>query len=119
MARVSKPYARVVFRNLINNAVKYSPPKGKVSIKVYLSGQDIVVSISDEGIGIPPESIDKIWNELFIGSSSRMDPFSKGFGLPIVKKIVELHDGRIEAFSEGSMKGATFTVYLPRTDKDT
>ena len=119
MARVSKPYARVVFRNLINNAVKYSPPKGKVSIKVYLSGQNIVVSISDEGIGIPPESIDKIWNELFIGSSSRMDPFSKGFGLPIVKKIVELHDGRIEAFSEGSMKGATFTVYLPRTDKDT
>lgn len=47
-----------------------------------------------------------------------MDPFSKGFGLPIVKKIVELHDGRIEALSEGSMKGATFTVYLPRTDKD-
>lgn len=55
---------------------------------------------------------------MYVGSLSRQDPFSKGFGLSIVKKIVELHNGRIEASSKGSLKGATFTVYLPRIENE-
>lgn len=118
MVRVSKPYAKMVFRNLVNNAVKYSPTKGTVSIQASFIDKDIAISISDEGIGITPEIIDKIWSELYVGSLSRQDPFSKGFGLSIVKKIVELHNGRIEASSKGSLKGATFTVYLPRIENE-
>ena len=92
---LSKPYANLVFRNLVNNAVKYNFPKGKIRIESTFHENEVIVSITDTGVGIRPEIIDKIWGELYIGDPSRHDPLSKGFGLPIVKKIVELHQGKL------------------------
>ena len=74
----------------------------------------VAISIADTGIGISPDIKDRIWDELFIGDSARHDPSSKGFGLSIVKKIIEHHNGTIEVSSEGTRKGATFTLSLPR-----
>lgn len=110
---ISKIYANLVFRNLINNAVKYNSPHGMVTISALIIDQDVAISIQDTGIGISSEIIDKIWDELFTGDHARHDPLSKGFGLSIVKKIIELHGGTIEVFSGGYLKGSTFTVYLP------
>jgi PAS domain S-box-containing protein len=113
---MSRPYANQVFRNLVNNAVKYNYPKGRISITVTAGKEKVEIIISDTGIGIKPEIIDKIWDELFVGDSSRHDPLSKGFGLAIVKKIVELHNGKIKAISEGDQKGSTFIIHLPLTE---
>lgn len=112
---ISKPYANLVFRNLINNAVKYNYPNGRIRIRSELRDNEVEISISDTGMGIPPEIIDKIWAELFTGDPSRHDPLSKGLGLPIVKKIINQHNGRIKVFSDGYSKGSTFSVFLPRT----
>ncbi|MDD1729519.1 MAG: PAS domain S-box protein [Methanospirillum sp.] len=110
---MSKPYANLVFRNLINNAVKYNSPHGMVKVSASVEDETVKISIVDTGIGIPQAILDKIWDELFVGDSARHDPLSKGFGLSIVKKIVNLHHGTIEASSEGHLKGSTFMVQLP------
>ena len=113
----SKPYAKLVFRNLINNAIKFNSPRGTVTIQTKSKRDTISVSVSDTGIGIAPEIQDKIWDEFYTGDSARKDPFAKGFGLGIVKKIVEMHNGTIEVYSEGYLKGAVFTVHLPKTQE--
>ncbi len=112
---MSKPYASLVFRNLVNNAVKYNFPKGKVTISAEVEDGEVKITITDTGMGIKREIMEKIWDELFIGDQSRHDPLSKGFGLSIVKKIVKLHHGAVEVFSDGDMKGSTFIVQLPIT----
>lgn len=102
-----------MFRNLINNAVKYNSYQGSVTVSASVVGDTVRISVSDTGIGISPEIIDRIWDELFVGDQSRHDPLSKGFGLSIVKKIVRLHNGSIEAVSEGHLKGSICIVELP------
>lgn len=116
--RVSRPYAAVVFRNLINNAVKYNIPKGTVRVFADVEKGMLKLSIADTGVGIAPEMMGKIWDEMFIGDPARSDPLSKGFGLPIVRKIVMLHNGTIKAMSDGYLKGTTFVIRLPLTRED-
>jgi len=111
---MSKPYAGLVFRNLINNAVKYNSPQGSVIVSSAFENGFVTISVTDTGIGIKPEDMGRIWDELFTGDPSRHDPLSKGFGLSIVRKIIKLHHGTIEAISEGYLKGSTFIVRLPR-----
>jgi len=113
---LSKTYANLLFRNLINNAVKYNTSRGTVTISASVRERSVVISITDTGIGISPDIQNKIWDELYIGDLSRNDPLSKGLGLSIVKRIIELHHGSVEVFSEGYLKGSTFTVILPVAD---
>jgi PAS domain S-box-containing protein len=122
MVLLSKPFAFLVFRNLVNNAVKYNAPRGTVRISAKETEESVTVSIADTGIGILPDIRERIWDEFFTGDPARNDPLSKGFGLSIVKRIVELHKGSIEVFSEGYLKGSTFTLSLPKAsgaDPDT
>jgi len=110
---VLKLYTDLAFRNIINNAIKYNVPKGKVTISASVQGHDLIISISDTGVGIPKAIQDKIWDELFTGDISRKDPLSKGLGLPIAKKIIELQNGSIGVISDGHLTGSTFLIRLP------
>ena len=114
MVSLSKPYAHLVFRNLVNNAVKFNAHRGEVNISAAITDEMVQITVKDTGIGISPVILDKIWDELYTGDPARRDPLSKGFGLSIVKKIVELHHGSVDAFSEGYLKGSAFTVSFPR-----
>lgn len=111
--RLSKSHASQLFRNLINNAVKYNNFKGSISITAIEEREGVTVSIQDTGIGIDSELMDKIWDEFTTGDPARRDPEAKGLGLAIVRRIIVLHGGRIQCSSEGTGKGTTFTLYLP------
>lgn len=111
---LSRVYSHQIFRNLLNNAVKFNAFKGSVSIRYHESPYGHEISIQDTGIGIHQDDIYRIWDEFFISDTSRHDPESKGLGLSIVRKIVELHGGTISAESPGIGKGTTFTLTLPK-----
>lgn len=111
--RLSRTHARQLFRNLINNAVKFNIFKGVITITARRENGFIVITIADTGVGIPPEQMDRIWDEFVTGDHARNDPKSKGLGLPIIRQIVTLHGGTIQVSSEGTGRGTTFTLKLP------
>ncbi|MBO9513509.1 MAG: response regulator [Variovorax sp.] len=103
-----------VFSNLLNNAAKYSPQPGQVTVVAREEGQEAVVRVSDTGMGIAAEMLSAIF-EMFVqvSGTARAAQGGLGIGLTLVKSLVELHGGRIEAASEGLGRGATFSVRLP------
>jgi two-component system, OmpR family, phosphate regulon sensor histidine kinase PhoR len=102
-----------VFANLISNAIKYTPEKGLVNIKVVQQGQQMFISITDSGIGISNEGLAKIFDEFYRAENAIQNKISgTGLGLSIAKKIVNDHNGFIDAKSKLS-EGSTFTVVLP------
>jgi len=110
------PRLSQVFGNLLNNAVKFTPPGGTITVRSWAEteGGEIVVQISDTGIGIRPGALGQIFNAFEQGDQSTSHRFGGlGLGLAISKAIVELHGGRLSAESEGIGRGATFTVRLP------
>jgi len=102
VAKVSR-----VFVNLITNAIDAMPDGGTLTVKVKTTPQEVEFEIADTGVGIPAESMDKLWVPLFTTKSKGM-----GLGLPICKRIVEAHHGRIQVESEQG-KGTTFKVTFP------
>jgi len=103
-----------VFGNLINNAAKYSEHGGAISVEARAEGLEAVVSIADTGDGIAPESLPHLFKMFFRGSeSARRNQSGLGIGLPLVRRLVEMHAGRVDAQSEGAGKGSRFTVRLP------
>jgi PAS domain S-box-containing protein len=102
-----------LFDNLISNAIKYSQP---TNIDITLDAQKkddfIVVSIKDKGIGLEANQIEHVFDEFYKVDSSRHDLQSTGLGLPICKRIIEKHGGRIWVESEGKGKGSTFFFTL-------
>lgn len=103
-----------VFSNILINAAKYTDPGGRIELLVRAEGGELTVSVKDNGIGIPPESLGHIFT-LFSqvdASSARIDG-GIGIGLSLVKGIVELHGGTVEARSEGLGHGSEFIVRLP------
>jgi PAS domain S-box-containing protein len=103
-----------VFINLLSNAAKYTPPGGHVSLKARKDSQEIIVQVTDDGIGIPAEAQLKVFD--MFEQISRDASYSQGglgIGLALVHKLVALHGGRVEVFSEGAGLGSTFTVRLP------
>jgi signal transduction histidine kinase len=102
-----------LFDNLINNAIKYSPNGGKITIDAREENDFITVSIKDSGIGMTTDQIEHIFDEFYKADKSRHDFDSSGLGLPICKRIVEKQGGKIWAESSGIGKGSTFyfTVY--------
>ena len=102
---------RQVLANLLDNALKYTPEGGKVTIETRKEPSSVVIQFRDTGLGIPPEEQGRIWERLYRGDKSRSQR-GLGLGLSLVKAIVETHHGRVEAKSEVG-KGSEFTVYLP------
>jgi len=103
-----------VFGNLLNNACKYSARPGCIRIGVRPTGSSVVVSVADDGIGIPTDSLDRIFEmfaQLETGGGQSLG--SLGIGLTLVKRLVELHGGSVEAKSDGVGCGSEFVVTLP------
>jgi PAS domain S-box-containing protein len=103
-----------VFGNLLHNAVKFTDPGGRIGVRLDRSGGDAVVSVVDDGVGIPPERLASIF-ELFaqLDTSSERAHGGLGIGLTLVKRLVEMHGGGVDARSEGLGKGSAFQVRLP------
>lgn len=103
-----------VFANLLNNAVKYTPPGGRITLKLSRAGSEWVTSIIDSGQGFDKTTEAEMF-EPFVQAPAAIGSESSGLGLglAIVKRIVELHDGQVFAESRGPGQGATFTVLLP------
>ncbi|WP_165250277.1 hybrid sensor histidine kinase/response regulator [Paludisphaera soli] len=101
--------------NLLSNAAKYSENGGTISLRGRYEGSEVVISVSDRGIGIPPETLPQMF-ELFAQGDRSLarSEGGLGIGLTVVKKLVEMHAGKVEAFSEGLGKGSAFTIRLPR-----
>ena len=102
-----------ILRNLLTNAVNYTPPGGQISVAAKLAGADVEVSVRDTGIGIAPEHLPYIFERLYRADKSRARATGgAGLGLAIVKQLVEAHGGRVWAESTPG-SGATFAFTLP------
>jgi len=102
------------FANLISNGINYSREGGMVIVSVVEDIDDLVVEISDTGIGISKDNLHFIFDEFFrVKSKETRGVSGSGLGLPIVKKIIEAHNGSIKVTSEPG-KGSTFSVILPK-----
>ena len=103
-----------VLWNLLSNAIKFTPEGGLVRVRLEREGRHACISVSDTGIGIKPEFLPQVFDRFRqADSSSTRAHGGLGIGLAIVKHLVELHSGTVEAQSEGVGKGATFTIKLP------
>jgi signal transduction histidine kinase len=102
---------RQVVANLLDNAIKYTPPGGRVEVETGLDDGEAVLTVRDTGAGIPPEELPRIWDRLYRGDASRSER-GLGLGLSLVKAIVEAHGGRALAQSTPG-QGSSFVVRLP------
>ena len=102
-----------VLSNLLTNAGKYTQPGGSISLKARLVERQAVISVCDNGIGMEPQQIEAMF-EMFTQAQRVADrSHGLGIGLALVKSIVEMHGGKVEAFSRGTGKGSEFRVTLP------
>jgi len=114
IVKVDKLRIEELFDNLINNAIKYSNDVGTITIDAKEDNDFVTVSVKDTGIGISKDQIDHIFDEFYKADNARHDFDSSGLGLPICKRIVEKHGGKIWAESKGEGKGTTmfFTLQI-------
>ena len=100
--------------NLLSNALKFSPPEKRVRVSVSAEDASAVLRVTDEGAGIDPDLLPHIF-DLFVQADDTIDRAKGGLGigLTLVRRLVELHGGTVEASSDGVGHGATFTVRLP------
>jgi signal transduction histidine kinase len=101
--------------NLIDNALKYTPPGGSIHIAVAPVDADIVLTVRDSGVGIAPELLPHVF-DVFVQGSITIDRAQGGLGigLALVRRLVELHGGSVSAHSAGTSSGSTFVIRLPR-----
>jgi len=101
--------------NLVSNALKYTPAGGRITIRVVPEEGYAVLTIEDTGVGMTPHLMARVF-DLFVQGERRLDRTQGGLGigLTLVRRLVELHGGTVEASSEGLGRGASFTVRLPR-----
>ena len=105
---------REAIDNLVSNAVKYSPIGGKIDIMVTQEAGNVSVQVQDQGAGLSPEDISRLFGRFQrLSAKPTAGESSTGLGLSIVKRIVDLHGGRIMVESAGQGKGATFKMQLP------
>ncbi len=103
-------YLDLIVNNLLSNAFKYTEEGESITVKLYQEAGDLVLQVTDTGIGIPKEKQEKIFERFYQVESGRE---GSGIGLSLVQRLVELHHGRIELESEPG-KGSTFSIYLPQ-----
>jgi DNA-binding response OmpR family regulator len=119
--RADEERLQQILTNLLVNAVKFTPQGGSVWVSVEAEssqltagGQDVVFRVVDTGVGLAPGQLERVWDRFYQGESSSTRRFGgAGLGLSIVRRLSELHGGRVEANSEGVDRGSTFLVRLP------
>jgi two-component system, OmpR family, phosphate regulon sensor histidine kinase PhoR len=100
-------------QNLIDNAVRYSPPGGRILVRAYIEGSSLVISVTDHGPGIPKTEQERIFERFYRADAARSrESGGTGLGLSIAKHLVEAHKGRIQVQSEVGV-GSTFSLLLP------
>jgi signal transduction histidine kinase/CheY-like chemotaxis protein len=104
-----------VINNLMTNAIKYTPAGGRIELSVAAEGNDAVLRVIDNGIGIAPELLSRVF-DLFTQAEPALDRSQGGLGigLTLVRALVEMHSGTVAVESEGPGKGSGFTIRLPR-----
>jgi CheY-like chemotaxis protein len=114
MVEVDPTRIAQILANLLNNAAKYTPAGGEISLATERGNGEALISIKDTGIGIPSELLPVIF-EMFVQEKHSMgdQPSGLGIGLALSRKLVELHGGTIEARSAGRGQGSEFIVHLP------
>jgi len=108
-----------VIGNLLTNAAKYTEPQGQIWLSAERINGDSVLTVRDDGIGIAPEMLNQVF-ELFmqVDHTAKLSQGGLGIGLTLVRNLVELHGGRVEAFSQGLGTGSEFVVHLPLLDTE-
>jgi signal transduction histidine kinase len=103
--------------NLIDNALKYTPAGGRIDVRTWTENDDVVLCVRDNGVGIAADLLPHVF-DVFVQGSSTLDRSQGGLGigLSLVRRLVELHGGEIEADSRGPGSGSTFTLRLPRVE---
>ncbi len=108
-----------VVSNLLNNAARYTPRGGSIVLAAERDGQDAVIAVSDNGIGIDPARLEDVFTMFTqIGEGRRHAAGGLGIGLSLVRSLVELHGGSVRAASDGTNAGSVFTVRLPLAARD-
>jgi signal transduction histidine kinase len=106
-----------VFWNLLSNAVKFTPANGCVDVRMYKTDTDVVVTVTDTGVGISTDFLPHVFDRFRqADSTSTRQHTGMGLGLAIVRHVIELHGGTVGAESAGEGNGSTFTVTLPLPD---
>jgi CheY-like chemotaxis protein len=105
--------------NLLNNSAKYTPEGGRIWLTVEEVNREAVIRVKDTGLGIPPGVLPRIF-DLFTQAERTLDRSEGGLGigLTLVRRLTQLHGGRVEAFSEGPGRGSEFVVRLPLLARD-
>ncbi|MFZ3069600.1 MAG: HAMP domain-containing sensor histidine kinase [Anaerolineaceae bacterium] len=104
----------LAFRNLIENALKFTSADGRVEVRASEDGRNTVVEVADSGRGILPDDLPHIFDELYRGENAR-DMSGSGLGLALVRRIIELHGGKVEIHSR-TEEGTMVRVFLPLAD---
>jgi signal transduction histidine kinase/CheY-like chemotaxis protein len=108
---------REAIDNLISNAIKYSPIGGRISVLVNDEDSRTVIRVADEGAGLSPEDLSRLFGRFQrLSAKPTAGESSTGLGLSIVKRIVDMHGGKVSANSAGPGQGSTFTITLPAAD---
>jgi signal transduction histidine kinase len=107
---------RQVLGNLVLNAIRYSPSGGLVEVALEAEHGEVTLSVSDEGIGIPAEMIEKAFRPFWLAPAEQPGPRGAGLGLAICRGIVEAHGGHVDIESEQGI-GTTVRVVLPASDR--
>jgi CheY-like chemotaxis protein len=106
-----------VVGNLLSNARKYSPAGGTVDVSAHEASGQVIVTVRDHGLGLPPDAVPHLFEKFFrVDNSDRRSITGTGLGLAISRKIVEAHGGRIWADSDGLGQGSCFSFSLPLAD---
>lgn len=107
-----------VFTNLLNNAAKYTDRAGRIDLVVTLQPRVVEIAVTDSGRGIAPDTMPRLF-ELFArgGESTERATGGLGIGLGVVRKLIELHGGEVQAMSAGPGQGSSFVVRLPRSER--
>ena len=104
-----------VLCNLLSNATKYTNPGGRISLAAEVEDAQVVIGVADNGVGIPEAMLDRVFDMFTqVDGSLERAQGGLGIGLTLVKRLVELHGGSVEAHSQGSGRGSRFLVRLPR-----
>jgi len=112
IVRADRNRLRQVLVNLLDNAIKYSAPGDRVEISAEPRSDEVVITVTDTGAGIPAEEIPRIWERLYRGDKSRSQR-GLGLGLSLVRAIIKAHGGHIEVQSTVG-KGSSFVIHLPK-----
>jgi len=113
-------FARVaqILSNVVNNAAKYTPKGGRISLSAAREGDEIVFRVRDSGVGIPPEFLTSIFDPFTqVDRTLARSHGGLGIGLTLVRRLVEMQNGRVSVRSEGRNRGSEFTVRLPAAER--